>query len=69
MIKPCPFCGSKPLVLGRKMPDKSYVIGCSNPECIIYLPDDVVETELHNYGWVWENKKDMLNAWNRRASW
>ena len=66
MIKPCPFCGSKPLILSSKMHGGGYVIGCSNLECIIYLPDDAMKSELHNYGWCYKRKDEMIKDWNRR---
>ena len=65
-IKPCPFCGSAPRVIERKCSPAHFGIGCTNIECIIFLPDDVKKRELHNYVWCWADKNEMIEKWNRR---
>jgi len=66
-IKLCPFCGSEPLILSTKSHGGGYVIGCPNVDCIIYLPNDAMKSELHNYGWFYERRGQMIKDWNRRA--
>jgi hypothetical protein len=65
-LKPCPFCGSEPRYIERKSGFGRHGIGCSNMECIIWLPDDVRLRELHNYCIAYVEKSCMVKAWNRR---
>jgi len=65
-LLPCPFCGSSARFIERKCDKTKYGVGCSNDGCIIYLPEDVKLRELHNYVWVYADKQDMINGWNRR---
>ena len=68
-ILPCPFCGSKPFLVERKCEKykTNYGIGCSNIDCILFLPPDVRKRELHNYVMCYVHKHRMLDAWNRRV--
>ena len=66
-LKPCPFCGSVPLVLHREEQGGSvHIIGCSNMDCIICLPESTGDSELHYYGWAYERLDEMIKDWNRR---
>lgn len=62
----CPFCGSEPRLIERKCSNMKYGIGCSNTDCIIFLPEDVRKRELHNYVWCYVDKKELIKAWNNR---
>ena len=65
-LKPCPFCGSEPRILVRKKHICKYGIGCTNMDCIAWLPSDVDLEHLHSYTTAYRYKKDMLEAWNKR---
>jgi hypothetical protein len=62
----CPFCNSKPRLVERKCDEAKYGIGCSNIECILFLPPDVQKRELHNYVTCYVRKEDLIKCWNRR---
>lgn len=66
-LKPCPFCGTaaREIKIGKKYPAQ-HGVGCSNVECIIFLPGDVYVSEMSNYVWMWVNRDVMVKAWNRR---
>jgi len=66
-LKPCPFCGSDPRLIERKCDKTRYAVGCSNPECIIWLPPDVRKRELHHYTWCFVHLDDLVMRWNRRG--
>ena len=67
-LKPCPFCGSKARQISRgKQFGCCHAVGCSNAHCIIWLPDDVLKKDLHNYAFVWVEESDMVEAWNKRG--
>ena len=65
-VLPCPFCGSKPFMVERKCDKTKYGIGCSNIECILFLPLDVRKRELHNYVTCYVHKDELIKCWNRR---
>ena len=67
-LKPCPFCGSPPRYMERRCYKVRHGVGCSNPECIIWLPPDARKSELHNYVWVFRDLAEMTRRWNRRAA-
>jgi hypothetical protein len=66
-LLPCPFCGAEPLMIERKCDRTKFGVGCSNIECILYLPPDVRKRELHNHVRCYVDKDKMVTAWNRRA--
>ena len=55
-LKPCPFCGSKPIsgnyYYGRHI---RYIIGCSNTRCKVFP-----NTRYH------DTPEEAIEAWNRR---
>ena len=55
-LKPCPFCGSTPM-LRRGKTDEWYHVECGNRECPIY-----VETRR------FYTQEEAIEVWNRRAS-
>ncbi len=79
VLKPCPFCGSeahiekskvrihKAQICGRrnKKTNLMYVIGCSDPDCILYSTKQ--QTKLlftaSPYG-----LDTMIRKWNRRVT-
>ena len=65
-LLPCPFCGSEPRFIERKCDEAKYGVGCSNIECILFLPPDVRKRELHNYVTCYVDKSVLIKAWNRR---
>lgn len=65
-LLPCPFCGSEPRFIERKCDEAKYGVGCSNIECIIFLPHDVKKRELHNYVWCYVHKDQLVKQWNCR---
>ena len=56
-LKPCPFCGAKPIIRQWPISNKLYV-ECINRKCKINP-----STELKG----WENINSHIDAWNRRA--
>lgn len=67
-LLPCPFCRSKPTLIERKCSKTKFAVGCSNIECIIYLPSDVNKRNLHNYAWAYVDKRELIKAWNKRSN-
>ena len=65
-LLPCPFCGAKARFIERKCDQTKYGVGCSNIECILFLPPDVRKRELHNYVTCYVDRDTMIEAWNRR---
>ncbi len=65
-LKPCPFCGSKPNYIFRDVEEPQHGIGCSNLDCIIYLPPNDEIDILPNYTWCYVKKSCMVKAWNTR---
>ena len=65
-LKNCPFCGSLPQFVERKCDEAKYGVGCSNIECIIFLPDSAWKRDLHNYVTMYVNIEDMVKGWNTR---
>ena len=78
-IKPCPFCGSEPVIelfdimLGKEDPEKIrtvWKIGCSG-ECFAYIGS----TKWHHYSIEFDRKENMMDyipphmidMWNQRA--
>jgi hypothetical protein len=64
MIKPCPFCGEKPLFANKK---SKYINGihCVNPLCGMkpYVTVECVSLgETHTYNSVWK----AIKVWNQR---
>ena len=61
-LKPCPFCGAKPIV---------YAIG-PHEHVIVDLPKFgggyIVECPLCNVGFAGETMEDVLYDWNRRPN-
>lgn len=61
-LKPCPFCGSEPLIrhdflqVGNKMV-KGYYIGCPNTQSDCCSPTT----------WTFRCKKEAIEVWNRRT--
>lgn len=66
-LLPCPFCGSEPRFVERKHGFGRYAVGCSNIDCIIFLPENVKKRELHNYASCYAKIEYMVEAWNRRT--
>jgi len=64
----CPFCGALPHLIERKSYKYRFGVGCSNPACIIFLPDDVKKINLENYAWVYRRLEDLVSDWNCRAT-
>lgn len=71
ILKPCPFCKSEAHIeiirkyLNKKKPRKCYyVIGCSDPECILFSDTNHTKTRLlfNTHG-----KEILIKRWNRRA--
>ncbi len=67
-LKPCPFCGkpARRKVRSRRHQSR-FGTGCSNNECIIWLPDDVTLSDLHCYVSVYVKESDADEAWNARS--
>lgn len=65
-LKPCPFCRNKPRYRKRKRYKTKHGVGCSDIDCIIWLPKDVKLRNLHHYVSVYVKYKDMEKAWNTR---
>lgn len=62
----CPFCGHEPRYMKRKKYRAGHGVGCSNLDCILWLPADVRMSKLHHYISVYVNYDDMASAWNLR---
>ena len=59
-LKPCPFCGAKPIVYEIE-PHEHSVVGLPK-----FGGAYVVECALCNVGFTGETMEDVLYAWNRR---
>lgn len=67
-IKNCPFCDDKSHLWVRKCSWAKFTIGCDNPLCFLFIPEDVKLRELHNYAPCYRFKKDAIKAWDTRPS-
>lgn len=56
-VKPCPFCGAKPIIRQWPVSNKPY-IACVNRKCKMHP-----STALSG----WESINQHIRAWNRRA--
>lgn len=63
-LKPCPFCGKRPLLKSDNRYPRpeceritAYEVVCQNIDCIIYWADNVYYT----------TPDEAIEAWNRRA--
>jgi hypothetical protein len=65
-LLPCPFCGSEARMIERKCSPAKYGIGCSNMDCIIWLPEDAPKRNLQSYVTCYVKKEDCIERWNRR---
>ena len=66
-VKPCPFCGSRARLLEWEKGTCRFVIGCSNADCCIFLPRDVLWKNRMNYvSGAWADKQSLIEHWNRR---
>ena len=74
-LKPCPFCKSnarlvsavrwvKPVGKKRKARGVYWCVGCSDPDCILYLSNNVSRARLM---FATRNKAFIVRRWNRRA--
>lgn len=57
-LKPCPFCGKKPIIEHWSSDGMMYMVKCNNPDC----PVPVVS---------YPNGRDLnmvIKEWNRRAN-
>ena len=76
-LKPCPFCKSNAVIckytkyvhpkgLKRRIRGVFYCIGCTDPECILYIDGNHKNARLiftaSEHG-----KATMIRRWNRRA--
>lgn len=61
-MKPCPFCGTKPIVYEIE-PHEHSIVGLPK-----FGGAYVVECPLCNAGFTGETLEDVLCAWNRRAN-
>lgn len=64
-LKPCPFCGHKPLVKSDNRYPRpeceritAYEVVCENVDCVIYYADNKY----------FRTAKQAIEAWNRRAN-
>ena len=78
-LKPCPFCqsearlvsavrwvrGRTPNAKRRKARGVYWHIGCSDPNCILYLDKNVKQARLI---FMTRSKDFAIRRWNRRAS-
>lgn len=73
-LRPCPFCTSeaviarfvmwtKPRWKKRKVKGAYYVVGCSDPDCILYLDDKCKQARLMFKS---RSKEFIARRWNRR---
>ena len=74
-LKPCPFCGSEAHIekgtlriknnkVRRLKKQKSYYIGCSDPDCILYSTE---RTGKLFFTTSQDGIGTMIRMWNRRA--
>lgn len=57
-LKPCPFCGGKPIIEHWTSDGKMYMVKCNNPDC-------PVPAESYSKG---HNMIEVIAEWNRRAN-
>lgn len=72
-LKPCPFCGSEAILAssvhlrmrrGRKrVKGLFWYIGCTDPECILYLDEGLKKSRLIFRS---VNREFVVRRWNRR---
>lgn len=70
-LLPCPFCGTgavivrivKPMMI-KNRPQRPYLIGCSDPECILYLDTEGRKASLMFAECTF--RKAIIEKWNRR---
>lgn len=73
-LKPCPFCGSEAVMMSnvrwlrpryyrRKARGVCWFIGCTDPECILYLDKKTKNARLIFQS---RNSDLMIRRWNRR---
>lgn len=56
-LKPCPFCGKKPIIETWPSCGRMYMVKCNNPDCPVPLD-----------GYPSGHNPDVVKkAWNRRA--
>ena len=72
-LKPCPFCKSNAIMMkyvrkcnrNKRRPRGVYnVIGCTDPNCILYLSGDMKKARLF---FTSRSEDVMVRRWNRRA--
>ena len=56
-LKPCPFCGRKPIIETWSSGGRMYMVKCNNPDCRI--PCNGYPKGRNIY--------DVKNEWNKRA--
>jgi len=61
-LKPCPFCGSKAIIIKR--PNKMWAITCISISCFAWQCTDKTCKSCTD-GYV--KKEDAVEAWNRRT--
>lgn len=55
-LKPCPYCGSKPIIEHWSSGGYMYMVKCNNPDCL--------HLEMYPKG---RKLEDVKDEWNRRA--
>ena len=68
---PCPFCGTGAVIMRvvnpikiEDRPQRPYFIGCSDPECILYLNAEGRKASLMFAELT--SRKAIIEKWNRR---
>lgn len=54
-LKPCPFCGGRPVIERKGDRSKSMIIGCEDCGCNMESPDEYGTTAIKN--WHWNHRK------------
>ena len=57
-LKPCPFCGRKPIIEHWSSGGVMYMVKCNNPDCL-------VSVESYPKG---HKLSEVIAEWNRRAN-
>ena len=72
-LKPCPFCGSEArmqlgtlYVRGKKPRRPVLTVGCSDPECILYLR--LGKQKAARLMFTAVGKDTLIRRWNRRRN-